>query len=250
MKTAVPTTRPGKLPARQGLYDPAFEHDACGVGFIAHIKGKKSHQIVRDALQILLNLDHRGAVGCDPCTGDGAGILLQMPHKFFSKLCADAQIKLPEFGKYGAGMAYLPRDEEERGRCEKLFEKMVAEEGQTFLGWKDVATDNSTLGETGKAAEPFMRYIFIGRNPNLKTDLAFERKLYVIRKRAENAIRYTPEPEGDAFFVPSLSCKTFIYKGLFMPAQVDQYFVDLRDPDMESALALVHSRFSTNTFPT
>ena len=243
-------TSVGGLPPKQGLYDPQFEHDACGVGFIAHIKGKKSHQIIRDALQILLNLDHRGATGCDPCTGDGAGILLQMPHKFFAKMCAAAKIILPAVGDYGAGMAYLPRDAEERGRCEKIFEKIVAEEGQTFLGWKDVATDNSSLGETGKAAEPFMRYAFIGRAPKLKDNQAFERKLYVIRKRAENAIRYTPEPEGDAFFVPSLSCKTFIYKGLLMPVQVDQYFPDLRDPDMESALALVHSRFSTNTFPT
>ncbi|MEO6182915.1 MAG: glutamate synthase central domain-containing protein, partial [Verrucomicrobiota bacterium] len=243
-------TSVGRLPPKQGLYDPQFEHDACGVGFIAHIKGKKSHQIIRDALQILLNLDHRGATGCDPCTGDGAGILLQMPHKFFTKMCAASKINLPAVGDYGAGMAYLPRDTEERDRCEKIFEKIVAEEGQTFLGWKDVATDNSSLGETGKAAEPFMRYTFIGRNPKLKDNLAFERKLYVIRKRAENAIRYTPEPEGDAFFIPSLSCKTFIYKGLLTPVQVDQYFPDLRDADMESALALVHSRFSTNTFPT
>ena len=206
-------TKIGSLPKKQGLYDPQFEHDACGVGFIAHIKGKKSHQIVKDALQILLNLDHRGAVGFESNTGDGAGILLQMPHKFFSKLCGGTKIKLPAFGEYGAGMAYLPRDPQERERCEKIFEEIVAEVGQVFLGWKDVATDNSSLGETGKAAEPFMRYAFIGRNPNLKDDLAFERKLYVIRKRAENAIRYTPEPEGDAFYMPSLSCKTFIYKG-------------------------------------
>src|SRR5690348_10577475 len=190
-------------PRAQGLYDPRHEHDACGVGFIAHIKGKKSHQIIKDALQILLNLDHRGAVGSETNTGDGAGILIQIPHKFFAKSCGRSEINLPAPGEYGAGMVFLPRDAAERANAEKLFEKIVTEEGQTFLGWKDVPTDNSLLGETAKAAEPVMRYVFIGRDPKLKTNLAFERKLYVIRKRAENAIRYTPEKEGDAFYVPS-----------------------------------------------
>ncbi len=243
-------TKIGTLPVKQGLYDPQFEHDACGVGFIAHIKGKKSHQIVQDALQILLNLDHRGACGCDANTGDGAGILLQMPHKFLEKVTAGTKINLPEAGQYGAGLVYLPRESDERAKCEKILEAIILEEGQTLLGWRTVPTDNRTLGETAKEAEPVIRQVFIGRNSKLANELAFERKLYVIRKRAENAIRYTPEKEGDAFYVPSLSCKTFIYKGLLMPVQVDQYFPDLRDADMESALALVHSRFSTNTFPT
>ncbi len=244
------TTSAGGLPPKQGLYDPQFEHDACGVGFIAHIKGRKSHQIVRDALQILLNLDHRGACGCEANTGDGAGILLQMPHKFFQKVAVEAKIKLPEFGQYGAGMIYLPRDPAERANCEKILENIIKEEGQTLLGWRTVPTDNSSLGDTAKAAEPVMRQIFIGRNQKLTDHMAFERKLYVIRKRAENAIRYSTVKGGDRFYVPSLSYKTFIYKGLLMPVQVDQYFPELRDADVESALALVHSRFSTNTFPT
>ena len=243
-------TSVGGLPPKQGLYDPQFEHDACGVGFIAHIKGRKSHQIVRDALQILLNLDHRGACGCEANTGDGAGILLQMPHKFFQKVSVEAQIKLPELGQYGAGMIYLPRDPVERANCEKILENIIKEEGQALLGWRTVPTDNSSLGDTAKAAEPVMRQIFIGRSSNLAEDMAFERKLYVIRKRAENAIRYSTVKGGDRFYVPSLSYKTFIYKGLLMPVQVDQYFPELRDADVESALALVHSRFSTNTFPT
>ena len=243
-------TKVGKLPHKQGLYDPQFEHDACGVGFIAHMKGKKSHQIVRDALQILLNLDHRGACGAEVNTGDGAGILIQMPHKFFKKVCAGSKVKLPDAGQYGSGLVYLPQDAEERARCERLLESIIKEEGQTLLGWRTVPTDNSSLGETAKEAEPVMRQIFIGRNPKVADDTAFERKLCIIRKRAENAIRYTPEKEGDAFYVPSLSCRTFVYKGLLMPVQVDKYFLDLRDEDMESALGLVHSRFSTNTFPT
>ncbi|MEO7299130.1 MAG: glutamate synthase large subunit, partial [Verrucomicrobiota bacterium] len=204
----------------------------------------------KDGLQILLNLDHRGAVGFEANTGDGAGILIQIPDKFFQKLSGKINIKLPTAGQYGAGMVYLPRDAAERATCEKILENIISEEGQTLLGWHTVSTDNSSLGEMAKAAEPVMRYVFIGRNPKLADVMAFERKLYVIRKRAENAMRYTQEKEGDAFYLPSLSCKTFIYKGLLMPAQVDQYFPDLRDPDMESALALVHSRFSTNTFPT
>ncbi len=240
----------GSLPPKQGLYDPQFEHDACGVGFIAHIKGKKSHQIVKDALQILLNLDHRGACGFEANTGDGAGILLQMPHKFFQKVSGEFKIKLPEAGQYGAGIISLPRDSAERANCEKILENIIREEGQTLLGWRTVPTDNSSLGDSAKASEPFMRQIFIGRSSKITDDMAFERKLYVIRKRAENAIRYSKVAGGGRFYVPSLSCKTFIYKGLLMPVQVDQYFTELRDADLESALALVHSRFSTNTFPT
>jgi glutamate synthase (ferredoxin) len=250
--TKTRTTRPAArsiAPGKQGLYDPQFEHDACGVGFLVNVKGRKSHDIVRQALQILVNLNHRGACGCENNTGDGAGILLQTPHTFLQEISKDAKISLPGEREYGVGMVYLPRDEAHRANCEKLFEKIVAEEGQTVLGWRSVPTNNSSLGDTAKASEPFMRQIFIGRNKKLSDDMAFERKLYVIRKRAENAIRYGKVPGGHQFYVSSLSYKTMIYKGMLMPEQVDQYYPDLLHPAMDTALALVHSRFSTNTFP-
>jgi glutamate synthase (ferredoxin) len=242
--------QPG-LPPKQGLYDPQFEHDACGVGFLVNIKGKKSHKIIKDALTILLNLDHRGACGCEVNTGDGAGILIQTPDKFLRKVCEEAKFNLPKFGDYGVGMVFLPQDKEERTNCERVFERIVAEEGQCVLGWRTIPTNNTSLGNTAKVVEPVMRQIFIGRSPALADVMAFERKLYVIRKRAENSIRYNPAVKGGKFFyVPSLSYKTIIYKGLLMPEQVDQFYPDLRDKDMDTALALVHSRFSTNTFPT
>ncbi|ACK72037.1 Glutamate synthase (ferredoxin) [Gloeothece citriformis PCC 7424] len=236
-----------KQPIKQGLYDPQFEHDACGVGFIVHMKGKKSHEIVEQALTILLNLDHRGACGCETNTGDGAGILMQVPHKFLLKVAAASKINLPEPGLYGVGMIYSSPDPTIREQSRRIFERVVEEEGQSVLGWRDVPTDNSSLGNTALSAEPFMEQVFIGRNPNLTDDLAFERKLYVIRKRSYKAIR---EPGIDPRWYPSsISCRTIVYKGMLMPVQVGQYYPELHDPDMESALALVHSRFSTNTFP-
>ncbi len=238
-----------EAPGPQGLYDPRFEHDACGVGFLVNIKGRKSHQIVQQALQILVNLDHRGACGCEPNTGDGAGILLQTPHEFLKTVCGEAKLALPSPGEYGVGMLYLPANAGERANCEKLFETIVTEEGQRMLGWRTVPTNNSSLGNTAKASEPVMRQVFIGRNAKLADDMAFERKLYVIRKRAEQAIRYSGVPGGHRFYVSSLSYKTVVYKGMLMPAQVDQYYPDLTHPAMTTALALVHSRFSTNTFP-
>ena len=243
-----PAFKPG-LPPKQGLYDPAFEHDACGVGFLVNVKGRKSHQIIRDALQILLNLDHRGACGCEANTGDGAGILLQMPHEFLKVAAREARFDLPSAGEYGAGMIFLSPNASERRECEKVFEAIIVEEGQRVLGWRTVPTNNSSLGNTAKASEPVVRQIFIGRHRSLSDDMAFERKLYVIRKRAENAIRYAKMKGGEWFYIPSLSYKTFIYKGLLMPEQVDKFYPDLTNPAMETALALVHSRFSTNTFP-
>lgn len=235
------------LPPKQGLYDPQFEHDACGVGFIVHMKGKKSHEIVEQALTILLNLDHRGACGCETNTGDGAGILMQVPHKFLKKVAAAQSITLPEAGEYGVGMIYCSPDPAEREQSRRIFEKIVAEEGQQVLGWRDVPTDNSSLGNTAKSSEPFMEQVFIQRNPHLADDMAFERKLYVIRKRSHTAIRAT---HLDPYWYPSsLSCRTIVYKGMLMPVQVGSYYPELHDPDMESALGLVHSRFSTNTFP-
>ena len=235
------------LPEKQGLYDPQFEHDACGVGFLVNIKGAKSHDIVKQALTILVNLDHRGACGCETNTGDGAGILMQVPDKFLRKVAAPLGIKLPEQGSYGVAMVYASPDKAERARSCAAFEKIVAEEGQKFLGWRDVPTDNSMIGNTAKSSEPFMLQAFVGRGEKITDELGFERKLYVIRKRAHNSIR---TGGIDAFwYTSSLSCRTMVYKGMLMPAQVDQYYPDLRDADMESALALVHSRFSTNTFP-
>jgi glutamate synthase (ferredoxin) len=237
-------------PKKQGLYDPQFEHDSCGVGFVVNMKGKKSHDIVEQALQILVNLDHRGACGCEANTGDGAGILMQMPHDFLTKVAEKCGFKLPAFGKYGVGMLFMPPNPKERKNAQWIIETIIKEEGQTVLGWRDIPTDNASLGNTAKAAEPFMMQVFVGRNSSITDDIAFERKLYVIRKRAEHDIRYSKTVAGGKwFYVPSLSARTLIYKGMLMPEQVAKYFSDLRDPGMTSALALVHSRFSTNTFP-
>jgi glutamate synthase (ferredoxin) len=237
-------------PPKQGLYDPQFEHDACGVGFVVNMKGRKSHSLVEQALQILVNLDHRGACGCEANTGDGAGILMQMPHEFFKVATAKSGFKLPNPGQYGVGMLFMPKDPAERETVKSALAKIIAEEGQTLLGWRDIPTDNSSLGDTARAAEPFMMQVFVARNANLKNDLAFERKLYVIRKVAEQRIRYgTTIAGGKWFYVSSLSCRTVVYKGMLMPEQVGKYFADLSDADMTTGLALVHSRFSTNTFP-
>lgn len=240
------------IPGPQGLYDPLYEHDACGVGFVVDLKGRKSHEIIQQAITILDNLEHRGACGCEKNTGDGAGILVQMPHAFLEKACGPADIRLPAPGMYGAGLVFLPTDVEGRDRCEAMVEKIVEEEGQTFHGWRDVPTDNSMIGPTARRTEPFMRQLFIGKvEKHLRgTDaLAFERKLYVIRRRVENAIKHSGLKQAGMFYIPSLSAKTLIYKGMLNAPQLAPYFPDLRDPAMASALALVHSRFSTNTFP-
>ncbi|HEY6093429.1 MAG TPA: glutamate synthase-related protein [Gallionellaceae bacterium] len=238
------------LPAQQGLYDPRQERDACGVGFVAHIKGQKSHDMVRQGLQILENLTHRGAVGADPLAGDGAGILLQIPDAFLRKKCAAQGMNLPDAGTYGVGMVFLPRDKAAREACEKIIADKVAAEGQKLLGWRDVPVDSSGLGESVKAVEPVVRQVFIGRgNSDMDTD-ALERKLFVIRKMAEHAVRKLPRGQGKGFYLPSMSARTIVYKGMLLADQVGKYFLDLQDPEVVSALALVHQRFSTNTFPT
>src|SRR5438552_12128318 len=240
----------GGPPAKQGLYDPQFEHEACGVGFVVNTKGRKSHAIIQQALEVLLNLDHRGACGCEANTGDGAGILIQPPHNFFKLVAKEARLKLPGPGEYGVGMLFLPQDAAQRAECEKIFSNIVAEEGQRLLGWRTIPTNNTSLGATARNAEPFMRQVFIGRNAKLADDMAFERKLYIIRKRAENAIRYSGKVAGgDYFYISSLSFKTVVYKGMLLTTQLCEYYPDLLHPAIESALALVHSRFSTNTFP-
>jgi glutamate synthase (ferredoxin) len=235
------------IPKKQGLYDPSFEHDACGVGFVAHIKGKKSHDIVQQALTILANLDHRGAVGCEHNTGDGAGILLQMPDAFLRKVCAPLGIRLPEPGEYGVAMLFTSPKATERNSARHIMERIIAEEGVQIIGWRDVPTDNSSLGNTAKAGEPMVRQLFLQPNDTGLDGDAFNRKLYLINQRAIHEIR---DIDVDPYwYVPSISTRTIIYKGMLMPVQVDQYYPDLRDPDMVTALALVHSRFSTNTFP-
>ena len=234
-------------PSRQGLYDPQFEHDACGVGFIVQIKGQPSHAIVEDALTILCNLDHRGAVGAEPNTGDGAGILFQIPHGFMQRVAAENNMALPALGYYGVGMIYTSPVVAEREQSRQIFETVATEEGLTVLGWREVPTDNSMLGNTAKASEPFVQQVFIERPAALTDLLDFERKLYVIRKRSHSLIRAA---QHDTYwYQASLSSRTIVYKGMLMPEQVGQYFPDLRDPDLASALAMVHSRFSTNTFP-
>jgi glutamate synthase (ferredoxin) len=246
-----PELRPRRigLPPKQGLYDPWFEHDACGVGFVVDIKGRRSHQILEQAIQVLKNLDHRGASGSEANTGDGAGVLLQVPHAFLVEACKKTRIVLPGPAEYGCGLVFLPRNATHRRRLEERFEQIVQSEGQSFLGWRTVPTNSSSLGDTARSCEPFIRQIFIGRSKNLGDDLAFERKLYVIRKRAYNEIRAAGLDGGEYWYLPSLSYKTIIYKGMLLTTQLPEYFPDLQDPAVETALALVHSRFSTNTFP-
>jgi glutamate synthase (ferredoxin) len=236
-------------PAKQGLYDPAFEHDACGVGFVVDIKGRKSHRILQQAIEVLRNLDHRGACGCEPNTGDGAGVLLQMPHAFFAEVCKKSRIRLPGPGEYGVGMVFLPRNPTLRRRLEERFEQIVQSEGHHVLGWRTVPTNNSSLGETAKSCEPFIRQVFIGRDPAETDEMAFERALYVMRKRAYNEIRTSTMEGAASWYVASLSHRTLVYKGMLLTEQLAEYYPDLGHPAMETALALVHSRFSTNTFP-
>jgi glutamate synthase domain-containing protein 2/glutamate synthase domain-containing protein 1/glutamate synthase domain-containing protein 3 len=233
---------------KQGLYDPRFEHDACGIGFVADIKGRKSHEIVTKAIQVLLNLNHRGACGCEANTGDGAGVLLQIPHRFLVQQTAALQIALPRAGQYAVGMVFLPTEAEPQLECQQLFERIAIEEGQQVLGWRTVPTNNALLGPTAKASQPLIRQIFIGRDPKLEDDLAFERKLYVIRKRVSKGARRGIH-ERRMFYVSSLSSRTIVYKGMLTADQLMSFYPDLADPLIESALALVHSRFSTNTFP-
>jgi len=238
------------LPQKQGLYDPQFEHDSCGVGFVCNIKGKKSHEIVRQGLEVLRRLAHRGATGADPKTGDGAGILIQFPHDLFVSVCAEGKIKLPKKDEYASGLVFFPQDVMERKFCKNTFEKVIQDEAQVFLGWRSVPVNNQDIGESAKDSQPQIEQVFIGRNNKIKDSLVFERKLYVIRKRIENIIRISKIKQKSSFYIPSLSSRTFIYKGLLMPHQVENFFLDLKSEKIKSALALVHSRYSTNTFPT
>ena len=239
---------PGLPPAR-GLYDPAKEKDSCGVGFIAHIKNQKSQQLVADALAILLNLEHRGAVGADPRAGDGAGILVQMPHRFFAKKAGELGINLPQPGHYAVGAVFMPRDAAWRQVVIDLFAEAVKGEGLHLLGWRDVPSDNSSLGESVKPTEPVHMQVFIERPKEIASKAEFERRLYILRKVISNIIYHRRDRHLSGYYVCSLSCRTIVYKGMFLADQLGKYYADLHDPDFESALALVHQRFSTNTFP-
>src|SRR5579863_8265253 len=236
------------LPPAQGLYNPACEHDACGIGFVASISGKKSHDIIRKGIQVLLNLAHRGACGCDPETGDGAGVLIQIPHKFFARECEKLGFALPKAGSYGVGMIFLPVEKHPRLQCEGILERIVKEEGLALLGWRDTPVYASAIGRVARASQPYIQQIFV-RCASGMDEETFERKLYVVRKRAENEVRASGIEDAETFYIPSLSCRTIVYKGLLLATQITIFYRELSDPDVVSALCLVHQRFSTNTFP-
>src|SRR5271157_4695258 len=248
MSGMTPQNLKNGLPPAQGLYSPAHEHDACGIGFVASIPGRKSHDIIRKGIQVLLNLAHRGACGCDPETGDGAGVLIQIPHKFFARECEKLGFALPRPGTYGIGMTFLPVEKHPRLHCEGILERIVREEGLTVLGWRDTPVYASAIGRVARASQPYIQQIFVGCGPALDED-ALERKLYVVRKRAESEIAASGIEDAEMFHIPSLSCRTIVYKGLLLAPQIANFYRELSDPDVESALCLVHQRFSTNTFP-
>ncbi len=239
-----------KLFRKQGLYDPANEHDSCGVGFVCNIKGERTNKIVQQGIEVLKRLAHRGATGSDPKTGDGAGILMQIPHEFLQEVCDKEGVSLPELGSYGTGLIFLPRDNAEREFCKKTVNDIVAREGQDVLWWRTVPVDNSCIGVTAKETEPVIEQVFIKRGASPKDQLAFERKLYIIRKSSENAVRGSALLQKSCFYITNLSSRTISYKGLLMPDQLDAYFLDLQNQNLKSAISLVHSRYSTNTFPT
>jgi len=237
------------LPPAQGLYDPQLEHDACGIGFVANIKGQKSHDIIVKGIQVLVNLTHRGACGCDPETGDGAGVLIQIPHKYFARECAKLGFTLPAAGEYGVGMTFLPVEPRPRLEAEAILERIVVQEGLTVLGWRDTPIDGAAIGRVARNSQPYIQQIFIGRGKGM-TDDQLERKLYVVRKRAEAEVAKSDIENKEFFYIPSLSCRTIIYKGLLLAPQIASFYPELKDPEVVSAMCLVHQRFSTNTFPT
>jgi glutamate synthase domain-containing protein 2/glutamate synthase domain-containing protein 1/glutamate synthase domain-containing protein 3 len=241
--------RYSSIPKATGLYDPCREHDSCGVGFVVDIKGRKSHDIVAKALTVLDNLTHRGACGCDPRTGDGAGIIMQVPHEFLKKEATRVGIDLPAAGDYGVGQVFLPIDQSKRAECEAAFERIVREEGQRVLGWRDVPIAEAECGDIARRGMPAIRQVFIAKSADIKDPEAFERKLYVIRKRAQSAADRLGLFEPEMFYFCSLSARTIVYKGQLISTQIPKFFPDLLDPAMASAIAMVHQRFSTNTFP-
>ena len=241
-------TKPG-LPAEQGLYRPQLERDACGLGFVVNVNNESSHEIITKGIQILINLTHRGACGCDPETGDGAGILIQIPHAFFKRECAKLRFTLPEPGEYGVGMVFLPVDRQPRYTCEGVLERIAREEGLEVLGWRDTPVDPDAIGRLARAAQPYIQQIFLKPASPMSRD-ELDRKLYVIRKLAEVEIAESDIAQKDFFYLPSLSTRTIVYKGLLLAPQIAEFYQELKDPELVSALCMVHQRFSTNTFPT
>jgi len=238
------------LPPKQGLYDPQFEHDNCGFGFVCNVDNKKTNDIVTKGIQVLKRLSHRGATGADPKTGDGAGILIQIPHEFLKSECEKKGVCLPDAGWYGMGLVFLPIGKSERQYCENVLIEAAKIFGLDFIGWRDVPVNDAMLGQAAKDTEPVIKNIFLKRPEGIKTEIEFERKLYLVRKHAESEVRGSSLKQKTFFYITNLSCRTMIYKGLLMPEQLDEFFLDLKNPRMRSAFSLVHSRYSTNTFPT
>ena len=239
---------PYGLPPAQGLYDPRHEHDACGIGFVASVRGHKSHDIIEKGIKVLINLTHRGACGCDPETGDGAGVLIQIPHKFFVRECSRLGFALPALSEYGVGMIFFPVERHQRLYCEGILERVVREEGLEVLGWRDTPIDGTAIGRVARGSQPYIQQIFVAR-PAGMDEPAFERKLYVVRKRVESEVAKADLEDKGMFYIPSLSARTIVYKGLLLAPQMANFYRELSDPDVMSALCLVHQRFSTNTFP-
>ncbi len=240
---------PNGLPVAQGLYAPQNERDACGLGFVVNIKGEQSHEIITKGIQILVNLTHRGACGCDPETGDGAGILIQIPDRFFRRECAKLGFTLPPVGEYGVGMVFLPVERQQRLLCEGILERIAAEEGLTVLGWRDTPVNGNAIGRVARGSQPYIQQFFVRSGPGITQD-QLERKLYMVLKRAEAEVAGSDIRDKSFFYLPSLSSRTIVYKGLLLAPQITNFYTDLSDPDAKSALCLVHQRFSTNTFPT
>ena len=233
---------------KQGLYDPKFEHDACGMGFIVNLNGEKSHDVIRKGIEILINLTHRGACGCDPETGDGAGITIQIPHEFFARECSALGFSLSEPGTYGVGMMFLPVEPKQRLICEGIVERIAKEEGLTVLGWRDTPVRADAIGRTARATQPYIEQVFLRGSGHMTQD-ELERKLYLVRRRVESDVLETELSEKDFFYVPSMSSRLIVYKGLLLAPQISDFYKELQDPETRSSLCMVHQRFSTNTFP-
>ena len=236
-----------RSPRPSNLYHPQWEHDACGIGAVVNISGRRDHAIIEHGKQVLLNLQHRGAAGADESTGDGAGMLVQIPHKFFVEETDRLGMTIPESGRYGVAMVFLPQDDEVRRRCEETLCQSIVDGGLEILGWREVPTDNGCLGDIARSAEPVVRQLFVGGRK--MADEALERRLFVVRKRAEHRIRDRFGEAAEDFYVASMSCRTLVYKGMFLAPQLFDYYSDLADERVETALAIVHQRYSTNTFP-
>ena len=234
------------FPAKQGLYDPGNEHDSCGVGFVANIDGTKSHQIIERGIEVLQKLLHRGATGGDEQTGDGAGMLVHIPDPFFRRECKSLGVALPAAGQYGVGMVFMPQDKKINTQCQEIFAQVVSDEGLELLGWREVPVDSSSIGKIAREEQPFIIQCFID-GKNLQ-EAALERRLYVIRKQVEHYVEKVLSL-GDSFYIPSLSCRTIVYKGMMMGTQLSSFYKELEDKDFISAVAVIHQRYSTNTFP-